>query len=56
MSTTATEVTSPQATDVSPAESQPARRQITDDEWREAIRALAGTDEDDVPLFGRVPA
>jgi hypothetical protein len=55
MTTRVIEVTRPQATDASAGESPPVR-DITDDEWREAIRALAGTDEDDLPLFGRIPA
>jgi hypothetical protein len=26
------------------------------DEWRQLVRALAETDEDELPLFGRFPA
>jgi hypothetical protein len=26
------------------------------DEWRELVRALGETDEDELPLFGRFPA
>jgi hypothetical protein len=29
---------------------------MPDDEWREMMRALTATDDDELPLFGRFPA
>jgi hypothetical protein len=34
----------------------PAVRERTTQEWDEIVRALTATDEDDVPVFGRLPA
>jgi hypothetical protein len=31
-------------------------RDAPEPDWRELLRALRATDEDDVPLFGRLPA
>jgi hypothetical protein len=31
-------------------------RDLTARDWEEIARALTATDEDDVPLFGRLPA
>jgi hypothetical protein len=57
--------TAPDATRVSPtaaADDHPGRRDDADlpeatvREWSEMADALTATDEDDVPLFGRLPA
>ena len=45
------EVTRPQA----PAADGPVRDGAPADGWSELIRALAGTDDDELPIFGRLP-
>lgn len=37
-----------------PSDTDP--RDLTARDWEEIARALTATDEDDVPLFGRLPA
>jgi len=56
MTTTAIELTRPQDTDTSAGEEPPIHCDVTADEWRDIVRALAtGTDENELPLFGRLP-
>ncbi len=39
-----------------PEHTVPTDRDLTALDWPQIARALAATDEDDVPLFGRSPA
>jgi hypothetical protein len=56
MTTTVTEVTHSQSTDASAREERTVREDALRDEWQELIRVLDRTDEDELPLFGRMPA
>jgi hypothetical protein len=48
----------PEAPATSPPLGASGRRDapMPDDEWRELMRALTATDDDELPLFGRFPA
>jgi hypothetical protein len=50
MTPTVIEITRPQA-----AADRPMREGAATEDLRRLLRALAGTDEDELPLFGRIP-
>ncbi|MEA2383347.1 MAG: hypothetical protein QOH72_3318 [Solirubrobacteraceae bacterium] len=56
--TTAERQRVPEAPATSPPPGASGRRDapMPDDEWRELMRALTATDDDELPLFGRFPA
>jgi hypothetical protein len=58
MPATAAEATRehPARADAGPEHTVPTDRDLAARDWPQIARALAETDEDDVPLFGRLPA
>jgi hypothetical protein len=57
MTVSTLEPTAPERTDASARPAPPALLPApTDAEWPRLIRALAGTDDDELPLVGRLPA
>jgi hypothetical protein len=58
MPATAADGTRVQATPkpAGPEPAAPAEGDAPTLDWQEVVRLLAATDEDDVPLFGRLPA
>jgi hypothetical protein len=52
----ATEGTHAQAATAGGRSASAADRERAAEEWARIVRALTATDEDEVPLFGRLPA
>jgi hypothetical protein len=57
----ATTVERPQSADATRASTRPdapgaTAEPTSTDEWRDLMRALAATDDDELPVFGRFPA